>query len=92
MNCITIKSHHTDGIVTVEMYDTDTDGVGGLEVRASELWRWLEQCQPCQVHLHVNDDALQRLVCTAGDLFQTSMWAGQAGTRTYDSEGSNATA
>ena len=60
MNYIEIKSHRTDGVVKVEMYNTDTDGVGGLTIEASELWRWLSQCRPCQVRLHGRDYLLQR--------------------------------
>ena len=52
MKCVTIKGRHADGQVGVETYDTDTDAVGGLTVSASDLWRWLWQCRPCQVHLN----------------------------------------
>lgn len=51
MECITIKSCRTEGLVAVEIYDTDTDGVGGLIVKTSELRRWLRQRGPCQVHV-----------------------------------------
>jgi hypothetical protein len=60
MNYIEIKSHHTDGVVKVEIYDTDTDGVGGLAIETSDLWRWLFQCRPCQVHLRGRDYLLPR--------------------------------
>ncbi len=66
MNCITIKEYHTEGLLAVETYDTDTCAVGGFTVKTSDLGRWLGQYQPCQVHLHVNDDALRRLVHDAG--------------------------
>ena len=60
MNYIEIKNHSTDGVVKVEMYDTDTDGVGGLAIEVSNLWRWLSRCRPCQVHLRGRDYLLQR--------------------------------
>jgi hypothetical protein len=59
MNYVTIKNHHTDGLVAVETYDTDADGVGGLTVRASDLWRWLWQRRPCQVHVRGHNYSLQ---------------------------------
>ena len=60
MNYIEIKGHRIDGVVKVEMYNTDTDGVGGLAIKASDLWHWLSQCRPCQVHLRGRDYLLQR--------------------------------
>ena len=66
MRYIEIKSYHKDGVVKVELYDTDTDGVGGLTIEASELWRWLSQCRPCQVHLRGRDYLLQRPTRAAG--------------------------
>ena len=61
MNYIEIKSHRTDGVVKVEMYDTDTDGVSGLAIEASDLWRWLSQCRPCQVRLRGRDYLLPEI-------------------------------
>ena len=55
MNYIEIRGHRIDGVVKVEMYNTDTDGVGGLAIKASDLWHWLSQCRPCQVHLRGRD-------------------------------------
>ena len=66
MNHITIKSLRANDIVAVEMYDTDTDGISGLNVSKSDLGRWLAQCQPCRVHLRVKDQSLQRLVYDVG--------------------------
>jgi hypothetical protein len=59
MNCVTIKSHHADGLVAVETYDTDTNSVGGLTVSAPDLWRWLWQCRPCQVRVRGRIYSLQ---------------------------------
>ena len=59
MNYVMIKSYRTDGLVAVETYDTDTQAVGGLSVSVSDLWRWLWQCRPCQVHLHGRVYSLQ---------------------------------
>jgi hypothetical protein len=60
MNYIEIKGHRTDGVIEVEMYNTDTDGVSGLAIEASELWHWLSQCRPCQVHVRGRDYWLRR--------------------------------
>jgi hypothetical protein len=66
MYCIEIKSHHASGVVAVELYDTDTDGVSGLAVKASKLWRLLSQYRPCQVHLRGHDYLLQRPTRASG--------------------------
>jgi hypothetical protein len=59
MNYITIKDHCTDGLVAVETFDADTEGVGGFAVSVSDLWRWLWRCRPCTVHLRGRIYSLQ---------------------------------
>lgn len=66
MNCIEIKRHHTEGLVAVELYDTDTDGVSGFAMETSNLWHWLSQCRPCQVRLRGREYLLQSSTRTAG--------------------------
>ena len=65
MNCVTIKSYRNDGRVAVETYDTDTNAVGGLTVRASDLWRWLWEYRPCQVRVRGRVYSLQPAVRAA---------------------------
>jgi hypothetical protein len=59
MNCVTIKRRHTDGLVAVETYDTDTNAVGGFAVSVPDLWRWLWGCRPCQVSVRGRVYSLQ---------------------------------
>jgi hypothetical protein len=65
MNCVTIKHHRGDGQVAVEMYDTDTNAVGGHTVSTSDLWRWLWEYRPCQVRVHGRVYSLQPAVHAA---------------------------
>jgi hypothetical protein len=51
MRYVKIKGHDADGLVAVETYDTDTNGVGGFAVKVPDLWRWLWECRPCQVRV-----------------------------------------
>jgi hypothetical protein len=66
MNCIQIKSHDTEGVVSIELYDTDTDGVSGFALETSNLWHWLSQCRPCQVRVRGREYLLQRPTGAAG--------------------------
>ena len=77
MNCIEIKSHHVEGVVAVELYNTDTDGVSGLCVEASNLWQWLGQCRPCQVRLRGREYLLQHPT-RAGGWPTSNLYVGMA--------------
>jgi hypothetical protein len=59
MNYVTIKQHRADGLVDMETYDTDTNAVSGLTMRACDLWRWLWACRPCQVSLRGRSYSLE---------------------------------
>jgi hypothetical protein len=59
MNHVTIKQHHADGLVEMEAYDTDTNAVSGLTMRACDLWRWLWERRPCQVHVRGRSYSLE---------------------------------
>ncbi|MFN2132090.1 MAG: hypothetical protein ACK2VD_16295 [Anaerolineae bacterium] len=48
---VTIKPHPAEGLVEMEAYNTDTDGVSGQTVRVDEVWRWLWERRPCQVQV-----------------------------------------
>jgi hypothetical protein len=59
MNYVTIKQRRADGRVDMETYDTDTDAVSGLTIRASELWQWLWGRRPCRVQVHGRSYSLE---------------------------------
>jgi hypothetical protein len=59
MNYVTIKQHDTDGLVEMEAYDTDTNAVSGLTMRACDLWNWLWERRPCQVHVRGRSYSLE---------------------------------
>lgn len=51
MHYVTIKPCPAAGLVEMEAYNTDTDGVSGQIVRTEDVWRWLWERRPCQVQL-----------------------------------------
>jgi hypothetical protein len=51
MHYVTIRQHLAAGLVTVEAYNTDTDGVSGATISTQDVWRWLWDRRPCQVLL-----------------------------------------
>lgn len=51
VHCVRIKPHPTEGLVEVEAYDTDTDGVTGQAMTADQVWCWLWAHRPCQVEV-----------------------------------------
>ena len=51
MYYVSIKLHPAGGLVEMEAYDTDTDGVTGQPMRADQVWRWLWAHRPCQVQM-----------------------------------------
>jgi len=59
MNYVTIKQNHADGLVDMEAYDTDTNAVSGLTMRACDLWRWLWERRPCRVHVRGRSYSLE---------------------------------
>jgi hypothetical protein len=59
MNHVTIKRHHADGLVEMEAYDTDTNAVSGLTMRACDLWNWLWERRPCQVNVRGRSYSLE---------------------------------
>jgi hypothetical protein len=48
---VSIKPHPADGMIQVEAYDTDTDGITGQAMRADQVWRWLWTHRPCRVQV-----------------------------------------
>jgi hypothetical protein len=81
MNYITIKNHETDGLVAVEMYNTDTDAVGGFTVCAMNLWPWLWRCRPCQVNVNGRVYSLKNPVTQTRPPIPNLYRAWQAGAR-----------
>jgi hypothetical protein len=59
MNHVTIKRHHADGLIEMEAYDTDTNAVSGLTMRACDLWNWLWERRPCQVNVRGRSYSLE---------------------------------
>jgi hypothetical protein len=59
MNYVTIKSRRADGLIDMETYDTDTNAVSGLTMRASDLWQWLWARRPCRVHVRGRSYSLE---------------------------------
>lgn len=59
MNYVTIKQHDAEGLVEMEAYDTDTDAVSGLTMRACDLWSWLWERRPCRVRVRGRSYSLE---------------------------------